>query len=1833
MALKKILSKALAVLMTAAIFASATPVLGYAANESGIAQTSTMRIADMKTDGLINPIGIDSEKPLFSYTLADNSVRGQKQTSYRITVAASEDNLLNGTYVWDSGEISSDETANISYEGSALAASTRYFWRAEAKDKDGKSAVSDIAYFETGLMNSGWSDAQWITKTDAKGSGYFTDTTFTIDLDFKIVAKTASFLFGAKGSGDFYMWQISAKDDKNNILFLPQPCVNGSFNGYLEWHPITSDTTWGVDDYAHMTIDVAEGTIKTYFDGKLATTTKREPFELGYIGFRKPGDEKMMFDNIVIKDSNKNIIYSEDFSGTSVDGFEKDLTITDGTLDLSGTDGLGVVLRYGDTVTESSPMFRREFSADENKTISNARLYITSAGIYRAFINGKKVTDSYLNPGMTAYDDHIMYQTYDVTNLLNDKGKNAIGVYLGHGWWNRALRNFGSRLHIYSKLLIEYSDGTSDVVVTDNAWKFYRNGPISDDDIFNGFKFDGQVEEAMSGWNEPNYDDSAWESVAASAPNKIVSNGQTPNVIAQNIPLIKNTITLDAISVTEPEDGVYVYDFGQNIAGVARITAAAPAGTTVKLRHAEILNLENMANATGIPGTIYTGNLPRADATDTYVFRGDADGETFEPFFTYHGFRYLEITGLDEPIPIENVKALLIMSDLEQTSTFTSSNELVNRLYLNSLWSARDNFLSVPTDCPQRGERFGWTGDAQIFAKTGSYMMDVNAFYQKYCMDMRDTSYNNTIIADVSPASVGNGWWGSGDRTGATNGWGDAIAIIPYQIYKQYGNARILEENYETICNWMNYLVSTSTDYVRDQSWTGDWMSIEKTPIAVTDTAFCAYTASILAEIAEVLGKTEDAAKYTDIYNKYRTAWRENFLEDDGCTTKCGTQTSYLLGIKFGLFNEDEIPGAAKNLAKDIKSRDYHLTTGFLGLSYLNPILSDTGYTDVAYKLLEQTSRPSWLYSVSHGATTIWESWNAMRFYEDGSCSANAESHNHFSYGAVSEWLFCDVLGIERDDETSNSFKHFILKPEPGGTFTYAEGSYKSIRGNIESKWVLDRETNSLVYSASVPANTTATLYLPCDENAAVYESGSPAASAEGVTFVKYENGCAVFNLDSGSYSFTTAYNAENNMITSVNLSKNIDVAATFTVEGQEYTTDTVTDISTEPITIKAVCNEDGYTFSHFEDDKNNVYPNETAFSGDNSLTAVFAYSGTDDGNSNKKTLNITGEDGIKIKVNGEEHTLPFTGEYDKGTFLKIEVTGVPFTKEFLDMSSIKGKGSTVYIAPMQDISAVVNLREERNREGYDIFFDFNNNLEDWWEENVILKHEPGYMRYTSKLLNGDTYDPRAWYRFKDNALSVTKGQYLKASDYDSLIVGFIADEVSKNSMPNLFICTEDKPSYVNPVRKRDADKAVTTDMADGKTLHEIKFSLGDWDAWTGNIKNIYLDIVGDVYADLRVDYIRLKHRNLNLTVKANPADTGTVYSYIPGSHVDLTALAVDDDFLGYSTEPGSTDYITSLELTEDTVIYANYKEKERKSLIWDFDDNTKQGWQVWNGTLTVNNGIAKVTYKTTTGDAIFLSGDINVPASDYKYLVADLRHNVPSGQTGTKSFETFFLKSDQGGWGEDNKVTTTLLPSSSDFKTYIMDLSSNKNWNGTIKQVRIDPFEQKSPSTDNPYYYEVDKIMLCEEAFITFNPNGGAGSAVSVGLPAGMDINVSDYASVPTREGYNFLGWSKNGKDIITTLNTSTDTTLYAVWEKIPEITLTASSVQISNCNEGMLIIASYNGSVLVNVKIIDLSEKTSSTFEEAGLNTNGCDQVRAFAFKNFSSMIPVCDKKSINL
>ena len=1089
--------------------------------------SSDVLIKNLSVDYANNPLGNDNIAPVFGWNL-QSDVRGQLQTAYRIGVSHSKEDLQAEIYdVWDSGKVISSESVNIKYNGIELDPTTRYYWCVTVWDKDGRQVTSNVdSYFETGLMDSGWSNAKFIGK---QPSGGFMNTSFSIEMDVTIHSGCASIGFGGVNKSNFYMWQINAYNNWY-VHLRPHKIVNGNYTTLAETN-IHNDIGYISSEVFgktfHIKISADNGVVKTYINNKAtpsSTVDLGTPINLGKIIFRGYSSakvtEKSSYDNIIIKDGVGNIIFSEDFEGEECTSFN---TNSDSLIFANGNYTVGLASDTGrefwgimnDSVTsngEAAPMLRKEF--DIQKQIKNARLYATAAGAYNFYLNGKQVGEDYFAPGRTEYKFYTLYQTYDVTDYLA-VGKNAAGAILGHGWYNRARGEYGNNLALMAKLVIEYIDGTKDTIVTDNSWKFSVQGPIMDDDIFAGEKYDARRE--LDGWNTADYSvDSTWLNVITYEKSAL-NLGEIVSDPAEGIRIVKK---LTPVAMTEPEKGVYIYDFGQNFAGIVEFTATAEQGTVLKMRHGEALNVKLNDEGTGMDGpegTLYTENLytnskqMKADATDYYTFKGDKNGETYSPLMTQHGFRYVEITGIDEPLPLTAIKGLVMSSAMDDTGEFICSDEKVNRLYQNALWSKLSNFLSVPIDCPQRSERMGWTGDAQIFCRTATYMSNCNNFFKKYLKDVFGTQKANGAILDAAP----NGWI---NATGnSANGWGDAAIIIPWQLYTQYGDTSVIDMYFDKMCLYVDHLIATSTNYIRNNGHYGDWMDCgEKTPIDIVETAYSAYVCDLLSKMALVIGENAKSEYYATQFGNYKSAWRNAFIEADGTLTT-ETQTPYVLGIQFGLFNDDEIDFAAETLVSLIESRGNKIGGGFLGLPFINPALSKANKDEIAYTLLQQDDYPSWLRPVTMGASTIWEAF----YVQNPWTGMVALSYNHYAYGSIAEWMYTDVLGIKRD-ETSNdtvAYKKIILDPSMGGTITSAKGSYDSVMGKISSSW--NRNGSNYNYTVTVPANTTATLYLPVGDNQIIYESGAPISDAEGVTFVKSDNGKNVYELTSGTFSFS----------------------------------------------------------------------------------------------------------------------------------------------------------------------------------------------------------------------------------------------------------------------------------------------------------------------------------------------------------------------------------------------------------------------------------------------------------------------------------------------------------------------------------------------------------------------------------------------------------------------------------------------------------------------------------------------------------------------------------------
>ena len=679
---------------------------------------------------------------------------------------------------------------------------------------------------------------------------------------------------------------------------------------------------------------------------------------------------------------------------------------------------------------------------------------------------------------------------------FNVQRSEADGWYAGYVGFGKKREHYGSKPRLFVQLEIEYADGGMQTVITDNSWKA-THGPHLEADFLMGETYDARKE--MTGWAQDGFDDSNWHAVAVT--DKV--QGQPAAPLAgklQSYPgvTVQKILEIKPKKLTEPQKGVYVFDMGQNFAGWARLKVKAQPGTKLVLRFAEMLNPD---------GTIYITNLREARCTDTYITSGRGE-EIWEPRFTYHGFRYVEVTGYPGQPPLDAITGVVVHSNTPPVGSFECSNPMVNQLYKNIVWGQRSNFIEVPTDCPQRDERLGWTGDAQIFIRTATYNMDVAAFFTKWLVDLEDAQSKEGAFPDVAPRKVA-----MGDGVPA---WGDAGVICPWTIYQVYGDRRVIEKHYESMKKWIAYLQKNSKDLLRPAYGYGDWVSIgSDTPKDVIATAYFAYSTRLLSEMAAAIGKTEDAKKYQELFEQIKQAFNKAYVSDDA-RIKGETQTCYCMGLYFDLLPNEKRQRATGYLVEDVRKHDWHLTTGFVGLSYLLPALTETGNLDVAYRLLNQDTFPSWGYSIKNGATTIWERWDGWT-EQKGFQDPGMNSFNHYAFGSVGRWLFGTVAGIDTDDA---GYKRIRIEPKPGGGITYARASYRSIYGKIVSDWKI--KNGELTLDVTIPANTTAIVYVPAKDAESITEGDLPAAKAEGVQLVRMDNGKAVFAVGSGQYRFAS---------------------------------------------------------------------------------------------------------------------------------------------------------------------------------------------------------------------------------------------------------------------------------------------------------------------------------------------------------------------------------------------------------------------------------------------------------------------------------------------------------------------------------------------------------------------------------------------------------------------------------------------------------------------------------------------------------------------------------------
>jgi len=758
-----------------------------------------------------------------------------------------------------------------------------------------------------------------------------------------------------------------------------------------------------------------------------------------------------------------------------------------------------------DSLPSPSPLLRRPFRVPDR--VRSARLYVTSLGLYEVYLNGQRVGDELFTPGWTSYRRRLQYQTYDVTQLVRP-GANVVGAMLGDGWYRGQLgffgqRNlYGRRLGLRAQLEIRYESGRAERIVSDTGWKT-TTGPVLTSDIYGGETYDARRE--LSGWASAPFDDHGWVPIALVDPPPAA-------LVASLSPPVRRVRELRPVSIRRAPSGEMLFDLGQNFTGWARLNVSGSPGTTVTLRFGEVLDRA---------GNLYTANLRAAAQTDRYTLSGKSR-EVYEPHFTFHGFRYVAVQGLPAPADSTTITGIAVSSDLAQTGSFVTSDSLLNQLQRNIVWGQRSNFLDVPTDCPQRDERLGWTGDAQVFARTAAFNMDVNGFFAKWLGDVAADQDASGSVPWVIPNPLG----GDSVRFAGTAGWSDVAVIIPWTMYLTYGDRRLLERQYPSMRAWVDYARRRAgPDLIWRPGWQfGDWLALHSDdpsyPGATTGTdliatAFLAHSTDLVARTASVLGRTEEASTYRARFQTIRDAFRREFVSSTGRVGE-NTQTAYALAIAFDLLPDSLVSTAAERLARDVVSRGHHLTTGFLGTPYLLHVLNATGHLGDAFALLTQRTYPSWLYPITRGATTMWERWDGIRpdsSFED----PGMNSFNHYAFGAVGDWMYQNIGGIDVDP-AAPGYRHSRIAPRPGAGLTSASASLETAYGTLQSAWRLDGERFTL--DVTVPANTTAAVTLWNARLDQVREGGAGLTAREGIRAARQRGPDVVVDVGSGRYSF-----------------------------------------------------------------------------------------------------------------------------------------------------------------------------------------------------------------------------------------------------------------------------------------------------------------------------------------------------------------------------------------------------------------------------------------------------------------------------------------------------------------------------------------------------------------------------------------------------------------------------------------------------------------------------------------------------------------------------------------
>ena len=1042
--------------------------------------------AYLRCEYLSDPLGIDEPAPRLSW-IVESGERGQRQTAWRVLVASTEKLLLQDQGdLWDTGKVAGDETIGAAYQGKPLVSHQRCFWKVKVWDKDGQeSPWSKTAIWSMGLLQAGDWKAEWIGHDKPRQKPL------------------------SEAPLDTAKWIWHAADEPGNapkcqrLFYYTFTLPSGVKVKHAEVCASADDgMKFAINAHLRLTTEPVNDSWKQARKAEITSELKPGRNEIRVlVENAKPGDAGLVAKLVITMEDGQVFRHVTSDAWKSTDKPGDDWMTR--PLKAAAWPAVRVVGDYGvkpwgklkftDTFLPPAVYLRQEFRID--KPLARATLYATALGLVDMHLNGHRASDDYFTPGWTDYQKRVYYRTWDVTKLVRGGG-NALGAVLADGWFsgyvgyrgNRDL--YGKLPRVRAQLHLEYADGSTSDIGTGTSWKALT-GAVLEADFLKGETYDARLE--CPAWDEEGCDDIHWRAV------DLGCDEVHPLVQAHPGPPVRAIQEFTARKITEPKPGVFVLDLGQNFAGVPRLKVSGKPGQKITLRFAERLNPD---------GTIYTVNLRSARATDTYICKGKGT-ETWQPRFTFHGFQYIEVTGLTGKPSKDTVIGVALSSDTPVVGAFTCSDPMLNQLHNNIYWTQRANFIDIPTDCPQRDERMGWTGDAQVYIRTATLNTDVEAFFTKWLVDLDDGQRADGQFPCVAPCVV------AGNDGGPA--WADAGVICPWTIYEVYGDRRVLERHYEAMKRFIEFCRQRSTpDLLPPTTYHcfGDWLSIQAaTPKDVIYTAYFAHSTRLAGRAAAALGKASEAEAFERMFEAIREAFFRTYVTADG-RIKGDTQAGYVLALAFDLVQGDQAKLAAKYLVEDIEKRGWHLSTGFIGTKHLMLVLSQIGRPDVAYRLLHNDTFPSWGFSIKQGATSIWERWDGWT-PEKGFQDAGMNSFAHYSFGAVYQWMVENIGGIR---SAAPAYKELVIAPQMDEKLTSAAVTYRTIRGPIATDW--QRKDGKLLFDVTIPANTTAQVVLPANAVAAVTESGHPLTQAGGVQVLRVEGPNVVLSVGSGHYAF-----------------------------------------------------------------------------------------------------------------------------------------------------------------------------------------------------------------------------------------------------------------------------------------------------------------------------------------------------------------------------------------------------------------------------------------------------------------------------------------------------------------------------------------------------------------------------------------------------------------------------------------------------------------------------------------------------------------------------------------